>query len=257
MAYIYVIKNYCNDKMYVGQCICSINERLRAHFSEVGRSTKTLHKEMARLGTSNFYIELLEECEDSIRLERETYYITKFNSLEPNGYNMQLIGSSGFYGGHHTKESIEKISDSSKNWFNNATEEQLIARTEKIRQANIGKVVSESTKKKLSEHAKTRVGTENPFYGKHHSEETKKNQSERMKGKPFKGSNIISVSCYDGNENKINHFRTLQDAARWLRDNGYSKAAECSIVGTLHDVIKEDSKYFGRMRYTFYWKREE
>lgn len=257
MAYIYVIKNYCNHKVYVGQCICSIDERLKAHFSEVGRSTKTLHREMARLGTSNFYIELLEECEDSIRLERETHYILELNSLEPNGYNMQLVGSSGFYGGHHTKESLKKISDSSKNWFKTASKEQLLARSEKLRQANIGKVVGESTKKKLSQFAKTRVGDKNPFYGKHHSEETKRKQSEKMRGRKFTGSSIISVNCYDDNMNKINHFRTLQDAARWLRENGYSNAAECSIVGTLHEVIKEDSKYFGRKRYKFYWKREE
>lgn len=257
MAYIYVIKNYCNDKVYVGQCVCSIEERLRAHFLEVGKSTKVIHQEMMRLGTSNFYIELLEECEDSLRLERETYYITKLNSLVPNGYNMQLVGSSGFYGHHHTEESLNKISNSSKNWFKNATEDQLIARSEKLRQANIGKVVKDSTKKKLSEFAKTRVKDKNPFYGKHHSEETKRLHSERMKGRKFNGSSIIPISCYDDNMNKLHQFRTLQDAARWLRENGYSKAAECSIVGTLHDVIKEDSKYFGRKRYTFYWKREE
>lgn len=257
MAYIYVIRNYCNNKVYVGQCVCSIEDRFIAHKSEVGKSNKAIHKAMAELGTNNFFIELLEECDNSIRLERETHYINELNSLVPNGYNIQLVGSEGFYGGHHTEESIQKISDSSKRWFKNATEEQLILRAEKIRQANLGKEVSDSTRKKISDFAKTRVGCKNPFYGKHHSEETKRLASERMKGKPFKGSTVISVSCYDDSGNKIETFRTMQDAARWLRSNGYSKAAECSIVGTIKVTIEPDSKYFGKKRYTFYWKREE
>ena len=39
-------------------------------------------------------------------------------------------------------------------------------------------------KANLSYHASKRVGEKNPFYGKHHTEETKKKLSDKRKGKP-------------------------------------------------------------------------
>ena len=43
---------------------------------------------------------------------------------------------------------------------------------EAIANKNIGNLISEEQKCILSEYAKTRTGNKNPFYGKHHSEET-------------------------------------------------------------------------------------
>lgn len=45
------------------------------------------------------------------------------------------------------------------------------------------KVCSEETKRKLSENAKTWVGEKNPFYGKKHTDASKKIISEKLKGK--------------------------------------------------------------------------
>jgi hypothetical protein len=50
----------------------------------------------------------------------------------------------------------------------------------KLIKANKGRVVSDETKKKMS---KCQAGKNNPMYGKHHSEETKKRISEKNKGK--------------------------------------------------------------------------
>ena len=53
-----------------------------------------IHEAMRKYGIDNFTIELLEECSDDIRYERESYYIKLYNSTDKkNGYNIVLEGS--------------------------------------------------------------------------------------------------------------------------------------------------------------------
>lgn len=68
-----------------------------------------------------------------------------------------------------------------------------------------GHVVSDETKRKLSEATSKRVCEKNPWYGKHHSEESKKKMSESHKGK------------LKGIPKSIEHRRKLSEAAkrRW------------------------------------------
>jgi len=58
-----------------------------------------------------------------------------------------------------------------------------------------GKCLPEETKHKLSNHGKTLIGKKNPFYGKSHSEETKRkiaeSQRRRIEAKRLKSLNII------------------------------------------------------------------
>lgn len=60
----------------------------------------------------------------------------------------------------------------------------------KISKAHKGKKVSEETKRKLSESRLGRfTGKDNPFYGRHHTDELKKEQSRRV-SKPVIGVNV-------------------------------------------------------------------
>lgn len=43
-------------------------------------------------GIDKFHIEIVEECSEEELNEKEIYYIKKFNSLSPNGYNMTAGG---------------------------------------------------------------------------------------------------------------------------------------------------------------------
>lgn len=76
-------------------------------------------------------------------------------------------------------------------------------------------IVSKETKKIISEFAKTRIGNKNPFYGKHHSEETKaiistKNQNNRTK----------AISQYDLNCNFVKSYKSIRAASRELNISG-------------------------------------
>jgi hypothetical protein len=78
-----------------------------------------------------------------------------------------------------------KRSISTKIWFENATEEQLKIRGDKISKSQKGKNVkpeiTEKWKKTVIENGSF-VGEKNPMFGRSHTEETRKKQSEKKKG---------------------------------------------------------------------------
>lgn len=94
MAYIYLITNKINEKKYVGQTFSDINERFQQHCSERLKKTceiRPLYRAMNKYGIENFTIALIEECQDKIVSERESYWIQYLNTYT-NGYNATLGG---------------------------------------------------------------------------------------------------------------------------------------------------------------------
>ena len=63
MGLIYIIKNNCNDKVYVGQTTTSMKQRWNHHVTSAKNnldSSMVLYNAMRKYGVENFYIELLE-----------------------------------------------------------------------------------------------------------------------------------------------------------------------------------------------------
>lgn len=81
---------------------------------------------------------------------------------------------------HRREETIEKLDRSAKNKI--GTHRSLETKS-KISKGNKGKLVSEETRKKLSENHADISGENHPLFGKHHSEETKNKISKANKGK--------------------------------------------------------------------------
>lgn len=109
--------------------------------------------------------------------------------------------------------------DKNPNWGKRWSQEQRINASKRLKERwkNPSKAMlekcgkkprSQETRKKLSNLAKSRTGTKNPFYGKQHSEELKKRMSIERKGKIPK--NAISI-CIDG---KL--YRSYNEASRQL-----------------------------------------
>lgn len=89
---IYIIKNDINNKVYIGQSI-NIHKRIQEHFwkSECNKDVSynsALHSAIRKYGKEHFYYEILEECDASLLDEKERIYITQYNSISPNGYNI-------------------------------------------------------------------------------------------------------------------------------------------------------------------------
>ena len=87
---IYIIRNTVNDKVYIGQSV-DYKYRFRKHCETARRNSfkykSYLYNAMNEIGIEKFYVELLEAQIEDYN-EKEIYYIKKFNSLRPNGYNL-------------------------------------------------------------------------------------------------------------------------------------------------------------------------
>lgn len=94
MAVIYKITNLVNGKIYIGETTRTLAIRWKQHLSRVKENrTEHLYLAMKKYGVDKFTVEEIETCDDDCRFERETFYINKYNSLEPNGYNYLLYQS--------------------------------------------------------------------------------------------------------------------------------------------------------------------
>jgi group I intron endonuclease len=209
MYKVYLITNIENKKQYVGITKFSLEERFTQHIKRGFILTEAIQK----YGQQKFSIELVEEVESAERAyELEQYYIKKYDTKVPNGYNLTDGGDGifgweaseeyrqecservkqlhkekkvGMYGKKHSEETRKKMSDSSKGkskpWL--VGREVSEGTREKIRQLNLGKILSEETRKKISENHYNISGENNPMYGKKHSPETIEKMREKAKNR--------------------------------------------------------------------------
>lgn len=126
-----VYKYTINNKSYIGKTLMEERKRINKHKYEALtlKSDNPFHRAIRKYGweeTLKSYevIEVFEEenKDDLQRLlcEKETYYILKFNTLVPNGYNVYSKGSERLM--HHYKDKkgmYEKISKSLKGKYLN------------------------------------------------------------------------------------------------------------------------------------------
>ena len=88
---IYIIKNDLNDKVYIGQDI-DCKQRFKNHCKPSSiKQNSLIDRAINKYGKEHFYYEVLETSVEDYN-ERERYWIQLYNSLTPNGYNIQQGG---------------------------------------------------------------------------------------------------------------------------------------------------------------------
>ena len=83
---IYKIENLLNGKIYIGQSV-HIEKRWAEHCSPSADSL--IGKAIQKYGKENFIFQILEITTQEDLNNRETFFIKKYNSLSPNGYNVK------------------------------------------------------------------------------------------------------------------------------------------------------------------------
>lgn len=231
MGEIYMIKNKLDGTMYIGQTKYTSEKRFKQHVNKAKNTSRNLHlyNAMRKYGIENFELIVLESGLDENMLdERETYFIEKYDTLN-NGYNY-TSGGGGIRNYHHSEESRKKMSEkiSAAMWKINTPE-----RTAKIIAAQKGKKLTEDHKKHIKESVGDRYGENNPFYGKHHSDKTKKKISD---------ANIeYSVCQYDGDK-LLNIFDSVESASLYCIQSGYTGAKLSSVMYRIYYTCAGNQK---------------
>jgi len=89
---IYKVTNTVNNKCYIGLTTRSFETRIKEHFyraeNENNNKNSLLLKAISKYGKDVFEYEIIEENISDKKLdEKEIYYIDKYNTLAPHGYN--------------------------------------------------------------------------------------------------------------------------------------------------------------------------
>lgn len=239
MGIIYKISNTYNDKIYIGQTITSLNERWSGHRCDAKRKNTPLYALMKKFNDNVnevFSIEVIEEIDDELLDEREIYWIKKYNSLFPKGFNMSEGGQSYLTESERLRMS-ERVKGENNPMYGKFGElnpfygkchsvetKKLMSEKAKCR------VISEETKNKIGESTKIRHQINgHPFKGKNHSVEAKRRISEKMKGRVFSEETIAKmkannkrkrpVDMLDKLNNYIKTFDSMTEASEWLIEN--------------------------------------
>jgi group I intron endonuclease len=148
-------------------------------------SGKILHIAIRKYGKKNFKKQILKECESAEESRNlEEFYINQYNTLTPNGYNISITGGSGISG---------------KSWGNH----------------------TEKTKKHLSE---SLSGEKNGFYGKKHTEETKKKIGDKNRNKKHSPETIEKMKlAHRGQKLTEEHKRKISESRKGEKNPMYGK----------------------------------
>ena len=218
-----------NNKVYIGITTQSVDRRWRN--GEGYKDNILFYRAIKKYGWDNFEHEILfENISKEEAEEREISLIKMYKSNDPHyGYNIENGG-----------KTVGTLAESTK---------------EKLRSANVGKKATDDAKKHMREAQKQRVsrygmakgmggtGEENPFYGKRHSEETKKilqqknggtnsawygkKHTDEQKQKIAK-AHMKRVCQLDESGNVLAVFDSLHDAAIHVGAKSQSTIGQCA-----------------------------
>lgn len=244
MIGIYRIKNLVNGKCYYGSSK-QIEKRLKRHKRELNNNVHincVLQRAWDKYGEKNFLFEVIEECDEIVLLEKEQYYL----DLNPE-YNIGLKSSGG---DNLTKNPnkdiiIKKITESVKQKYSLMTDEEKKEKHSKPMETNPNWKGGASFKycecgikitpvNNTCINCRDKSGINNPFFGKRHSEETKKKLREKRLGK------------YSGEQN----IPVIIDNMEYRSAGEASKILNIPMV-TIRWRVKSKNKKFDNYRYKY------
>jgi len=163
---IYLTTNLISGKQYVGQT----NTNNKYYLG----SGSILQNAIKKYGRKNFKRETLIECSSQEELDKqESFWIQALNTLQPNGYNIELGGNGT---GKLSEQQIEKLKNA---LTGKSFSEEHKKKLKDNHVGMLGKTHTIEARKKIGEGALGRKG----FKDKKHTEETRKKISKAHIGK--------------------------------------------------------------------------
>ena len=238
-GYIYKIVNDVNNKVYIGQTIRTISERWSQHKSAARTHVDTLalHMAMNKYKIESFHIKKMEKLfaktlEDLyIQLnDKEIFYINKYNSQVPNGYNISSGGAGASGTGcreiisydPYTKEIVYYKSIDEASLHNNVPTSNIITCCQGTNSSVNGKI-----------------------YKYKEDGISKKDIEEYFDSHPL-------ISQYDLLGNKLNIFMSSIEAAEFLKEND---KLEDLTVSTILKNIGGCCRGDRQTAYGYVWRR--
>ena len=162
-----------SNRIYIGQSI-KIEDRIKSYKNLKCKEQPKLYKSLLKYGFENHKIEILIECNESKLNELERHYQEEYDSIE-NGLNC-IYTKTNDRSGKLSEETKLKISLNNTRPFlgKKHSEESRLKMSSSLKgnQSRLGAILSEETKKKISD----------AHNGKTHSEQSKLKMSLVRKG---------------------------------------------------------------------------
>ncbi len=199
---VYLLTNQVNGKVYVGITNC-YEKRMREHSYAYHETSGVLARAIRKHGWHSFTSTILEHIPDhASAIQREVSVIAQYDSTDPTkGYNLTQ-GGEGTVGYSPSPESREKMRQ------RKVGQTLRPDRIAKLVAANTGRVVSEETRRKISEAQKGK-----PRKGFTPTPEHRAKLSAAKKGKPFSDEHRAKLSEAARNR-KLTKKKTFSPEAR-------------------------------------------
>ena len=170
-GFIYITTNLINGKRYIGRC-CMQTTRPNTWKNYLG-SGVILKKAIKKYGKQNFVRTIISFAYNDNELNEQEYFLIKFfnATIDDNYYN---ISETYYY-----------------NFWKYASDKDKQSMKENLSKNSYWKTMSEEDIKKKKEIYRQKfLGERNPFFNKHHTQETKNQISIKNKGKTSGENNV-------------------------------------------------------------------
>lgn len=283
MAYgiVYKITNLINNKVYIGITTRTLKKRIGEHItiSKSKNTTMCIHRSIAKYGINSFKWEIIDKAESFDELNnKERYYIVKYNSLIPNGYNCAEGGTNGYtlkahpnakeiYKKNALKRTGQKRSQEFKDGRSgdkNPNYGGIYSKCEgpvKLNKENKGKNLEEiygeekakEIKQKLSEKSS---GKNNVMYGKTHTPEARDKIRKARTGTKLSEEQKKNLSIKNSGENNAFYGKKHSKDTKEKMKLAWAKRSRkfiCIETGIIYNSVAGAHKELG-VDYGYLWK---
>ena len=120
-GYIYILKNSKNGMMYVGRSL-DLRKRFKQH-KKCAKFGSLLPIHCALWEDRKYFKTAYKIFDEELLDEKEQYYIKKYNTIYPNGYN---LASGGIKNKNYTESALQKIKEINNQYIKILKENSII-----------------------------------------------------------------------------------------------------------------------------------